>query len=97
MQCRSGCGACCIAPSISSPIPGMPNGKPAGVKCPSLTDDYLCRIWGTDAFPDVCRRFRPDPFVCGEDREDATQRLERSSGRRPPRCPSTFWPKKYRV
>ncbi|HNV09555.1 MAG TPA: YkgJ family cysteine cluster protein, partial [Dokdonella sp.] len=29
MSCRSGCGACCIAPSISSPIPGMPNGKPA--------------------------------------------------------------------
>ncbi|MCC6439509.1 MAG: YkgJ family cysteine cluster protein, partial [Rhodanobacteraceae bacterium] len=26
MSCRSGCGACCIAPSISSPIPGMPNG-----------------------------------------------------------------------
>lgn len=24
MDCRSGCGACCIAPSISSPIPGMP-------------------------------------------------------------------------
>ncbi|HFY5777145.1 TPA: YkgJ family cysteine cluster protein, partial [Salmonella enterica subsp. enterica serovar Typhimurium] len=27
MDCRSGCGACCIAPSISSPIPGMPYGK----------------------------------------------------------------------
>ncbi|MDW3636530.1 YkgJ family cysteine cluster protein, partial [Vibrio sp. Vb0667] len=24
MDCRLGCGACCIAPSISSPIPGMP-------------------------------------------------------------------------
>ncbi|HBO0679766.1 TPA: YkgJ family cysteine cluster protein, partial [Pseudomonas aeruginosa] len=23
MQCRAGCGACCIAPSISSPLPGM--------------------------------------------------------------------------
>ena len=30
MNCREGCGACCIAPSISSPIPGMPHGKPAG-------------------------------------------------------------------
>ncbi|MCR3872443.1 YkgJ family cysteine cluster protein, partial [Pseudomonas aeruginosa] len=28
MQCRAGCGACCIAPSISSPLPGMPAGKP---------------------------------------------------------------------
>ncbi|ENR9132482.1 TPA: YkgJ family cysteine cluster protein, partial [Shigella flexneri] len=24
MECRPGCGACCTAPSISSPIPGMP-------------------------------------------------------------------------
>ncbi|MGL4778393.1 MAG: YkgJ family cysteine cluster protein, partial [Aeromonas veronii] len=24
MECRSGCAACCIAPSISSAIPGMP-------------------------------------------------------------------------
>lgn len=30
-ECRPGCGACCIAPSISSPIPGMPEGKAAGV------------------------------------------------------------------
>ena len=30
MECRTDCGACCIAPSISSPIPGMPQGKPAG-------------------------------------------------------------------
>lgn len=27
LDCRSGCGACCIAPSISSPIPGMPDGN----------------------------------------------------------------------
>jgi hypothetical protein len=27
--CRPGCGACCIAPSITSPIPGMPDGKPS--------------------------------------------------------------------
>ena len=33
MDCRSDCGACCIAPSISSPIPGMPNGKPANTRC----------------------------------------------------------------
>ncbi|RBC14000.1 YkgJ family cysteine cluster protein, partial [Xanthomonas oryzae pv. oryzae] len=26
LSCRLGCAACCIAPSISSPIPGMPNG-----------------------------------------------------------------------
>ena len=32
MDCRRNCGACCIAPSITSPIPGMPQGKPAGVR-----------------------------------------------------------------
>ena len=36
IACRTGCGACCIAPSISSPIPGMPDGKPAGVPCVQL-------------------------------------------------------------
>jgi Fe-S-cluster containining protein len=40
MDCRPGCGACCIAPSISSPIPGMPVvdgiSKPAGVRCVQL-------------------------------------------------------------
>ena len=29
MDCRPGCGACCIAPSINTPLPGMPHGKPA--------------------------------------------------------------------
>ncbi len=40
--CRAGCGACCIALSISSPIPGLPAGKPAGVRCPQLTADNRC-------------------------------------------------------
>lgn len=73
--CRKGCGACCIAPSISSPLPGMPDGKPAGVRCPNLDGANLCRVWGTDAFPDVCRNFRPEPFVCGATREEALARL----------------------
>ena len=36
LDCRPRCGACCTAPSISSPIPGMPHGKPAGVRCIQL-------------------------------------------------------------
>ncbi|MEO8036559.1 MAG: YkgJ family cysteine cluster protein, partial [Acidobacteriota bacterium] len=39
MDCRTGCAACCIAPSITSPIPGMPEGKAAGVRCVQLTSD----------------------------------------------------------
>jgi Fe-S-cluster containining protein len=71
MDCRSGCGACCIAPSISSPIPGMPDGKPAGLRCVQLTDDYRCAIFGKPERPDVCRRLRPSPSMCGANRDEA--------------------------
>ncbi|MDM3872550.1 YkgJ family cysteine cluster protein [Porticoccus sp. W117] len=83
MNCRPNCGACCIAPSINNPIPGMPNGKPAGVMCANLDPvDYHCRIWGTADYPDVCRRFLPAAYVCGSDREQALKligELERST------------------
>jgi len=71
MQCRAGCGACCITPSISSPIPGMPNGKPAGVRCVQLTDDYRCAIFGKPERPEVCGRLRPSPSMCGAHRDEA--------------------------
>jgi hypothetical protein len=32
--------------SISSPIPGMPNGKPAGVPCVQLTYKCVAKILG---------------------------------------------------
>ena len=66
MSCRIGCGACCIAPSISSPIPGMPNGKPAGVRCVQLTDDNRCAIFGRPERPLVCSRLGAEPAMCGE-------------------------------
>jgi hypothetical protein len=71
MECRAGCGACCIALSISSPIPGMPAGKPAGVRCVQLTDDNRCRLFGQPERPDVCVRLRPMPEMCGSTREHA--------------------------
>jgi Fe-S-cluster containining protein len=74
--CRAGCGACCIAPSISSPIPGMPSGKPAGVRCVQLTDDDRCAIFGKPERPEVCRRLRPLPSMCGASREDAIAAIE---------------------
>jgi Fe-S-cluster containining protein len=76
MDCRTGCGACCIAPSISSPIPGMPNGKPAGVRCVQLTDDYRCAIFGQPERPEICRRLRPSPSMCGVNRDEAMTNLE---------------------
>lgn len=66
MDCRVGCGACCIALSISSPIPGMPDGKPAGVRCVQLTDDNRCRIFGQPDRPEVCSRLRPSQEMCGD-------------------------------
>ena len=75
MDCRTGCGACCIAPSISSPIPGMPNGKPAGVRCVQLTDDHRCAIFGKPERPEVCSRLRPSPSMCGTNREEAMTML----------------------
>ncbi len=75
-ECRVGCGACCIALSISSPIPGMPEGKPAGVRCAQLTDDNRCAIFGSPERPEVCNRLRPMPEMCGETFEDAMRYLE---------------------
>jgi hypothetical protein len=71
LACRPGCGACCIAPSISSPIPGMPHGKPAGVRCVQLTSDNLCRLYGQPERPAVCLRLRPQPAMCGQTRDQA--------------------------
>jgi hypothetical protein len=69
--CRAGCGACCIAPSITSPIPGMPHGKPAGVRCTQLTDDNQCAIFGDPQRPAVCDSLKPEPAMCGTDRRHA--------------------------
>ncbi len=71
MDCRAGCGACCIAPSISSAIPGMPNGKPAGVRCVQLTDDNRCKLFGKPERPAVCTSLRPNEEMCGQNAEQA--------------------------
>jgi len=71
MECRTGCGACCIAASISSPIPGMPEGKPAGVRCPHLTDDLRCALFNSPERPAVCSAFKAEPEFCGTNPEEA--------------------------
>jgi uncharacterized protein len=73
--CRTGCGACCIALSISSPIPGMPQGKPAGVRCLQLTPDNRCAIFGDPARPRVCASLRPEPAMCGNSSAQALVRI----------------------
>ncbi len=71
MKCREKCGACCIAPSISSPLPGMPEGKPAGIPCVHLDEDYRCLIYDHPDKPPVCDGFTADPDVCGTSRKEA--------------------------
>lgn len=71
MECRVGCGACCIAPSISSAIPGMPHGKPAGIRCVQLSDDNRCKIFGLASRPAVCLGFKAEVLFCGSNYDDA--------------------------
>ena len=71
MECRSGCAACCIYPSISSSIPGMPEGKPAGVRCIHLADDLSCKIFNPPDRPKVCGRFKAEKIICGTSAQEA--------------------------
>jgi len=75
MECRVGCGACCIAPSISSPIPGMPDGKPAGVRCVQLDAQNRCALFGSPLRPAICTQLRPRRDMCGDDRAEAMRLL----------------------
>jgi Fe-S-cluster containining protein len=58
----------------------MPNGKPAGVKCIHLTEDYRCRIFHSPERPEVCRRFKAEEIVCGKDRREAIKNLAALEG-----------------
>lgn len=71
MDCRSDCSACCTAPSISSPIPGMPEGKPANTRCVQLSDTNLCMIFGSPLRPKVCSGLQPTAEMCGSTRQQA--------------------------
>jgi len=75
VSCRPGCGACCTAPSISSAIPGMPQGKPAGVRCVQLDAANRCRIFGQPERPAVCGGLLPSPEMCGSSQAQALHYL----------------------
>jgi hypothetical protein len=71
MDCRPACGACCTAPSITSPIPGMPLGKPAGVPCVQLDEHLRCRLFGRPERPAVCGSLTAHAEMCGTSRAEA--------------------------
>ena len=95
MDCRPGCGACCTAPSISSPIPGMRQGKPAGVPCAQLGADARCRIFGQPERPAVCSGLMPSAEMCGASAAEAfvyltrLEQLTQPSGPPEDGCPQT--------
>lgn len=70
MDCQK-CGACCIAPSITSSMPGMPDGKPAGVRCRHLNDRNLCVLFSRAERPGFCLGWQPGPDVCGASFDEA--------------------------
>ncbi len=71
VSCRPGCGACCIAPSITSPIPGMPQGKKAGERCVQLDQQNACKIFGQPERPLFCVGLQASKEMCGDTREQA--------------------------
>lgn len=75
MNCRAACAACCIAPSISTPLPGHPHGKPAGVPCAQLDEQLRCRLFGRPERPAVCSSLQPSAEMCGDNREQALRWL----------------------
>ena len=77
MDCRAGCAACCIVPSISSAIPGMPHGKPAHVRCVQLDTHGRCLLFGQPERPRVCTSLRPQLEMCGTSTRTAFVRLHR--------------------
>ena len=70
MDCRPDCGACCIAPSISS------LDKPAGQRCMHLTPDLRCSMFDSLRRPACCSGLQPSIEMCGINREAAMAWLE---------------------
>jgi uncharacterized protein len=54
MRACTSCGACCVAPDIST------LGKGLGVPCIHLGEDLLCTIY--EMRPAICRSYQADAF-----------------------------------
>lgn len=55
----------------------MPQGKPAGVRCVQLMEDYRCALFGRPERPAFCANLRPTEEMCGADRGAALAFLTR--------------------
>jgi hypothetical protein len=55
----------------------MPHGKPAGIRCVQLGDDWRCQIFGRPERPACCLGLQPSAEMCGDDRAHALHWLAR--------------------
>jgi hypothetical protein len=53
----------------------MPDGKPAGIRCIQLDDDFRCRIFGHPERPACCAGLQASSEMCGATREYALRWL----------------------
>jgi hypothetical protein len=53
----------------------MPAGKPAGVRCIHLGEDYKCAIYTYPGKPKVCDDFKAEKEFCGASQEEAMKIL----------------------
>jgi hypothetical protein len=53
----------------------MPDGKPAGVRCVHLMENYRCEIYADPDYPRVCAGFNAEEEFCGNNQEEAMRIL----------------------
>lgn len=53
----------------------MPVGKPAGVRCVHLNEDFRCDLFLDPRRPKICGQFQPELDFCGDSREQALRIL----------------------
>jgi len=58
-------------------MPALPEGKAAGVRCPHLTADIRCALFGKPERPATCVSLRPAPEMCGGSAEEALATIAR--------------------
>jgi hypothetical protein len=54
----------------------MSGGKPAGVRCIHLLNDYKCALWEDPSRPKVCSDYKAEEEFCGTTREEALKILD---------------------
>ncbi|MFZ2999065.1 MAG: YkgJ family cysteine cluster protein [Undibacterium umbellatum] len=70
-------------------MPGMPNGKSAGVPCIQLDENLACKIFNHSERPAVCAGLQASFDMCGESKEKAMFYLTQLEVATAPTCLSS--------